>query len=88
MIAINRNLSKIDYEQTKKSIEQLTQALQQQPSNHYLGYTLADLANRASQPELALLHFRKFIPIQPVLSGYQGAIDALLASYKQLMLRY
>ena len=79
LIAINRNLVEDRLRADQKSIEQLTQALQQQPSNHYLGYTLADLANHASQPELALLHFRKFIPIQPVLSGYQGAIDALLA---------
>ena len=33
----------------------------------------------AGQPKVALEQYRKFIPIQPMLSGYQGAIDALLA---------
>ncbi len=79
LIQINQSLVEDKPKAVANSIKQLQEILQQQPANHFAGYTLANLANEAGQPKVALEQYRKFIPIQPMLSGYQGAIDALLA---------
>lgn len=65
------------------SMEQL-QALQQtQTSNPYLGYALAEIALTTGDLELAIQQLRKFLPSQPILSGYQHAVDALLPEHSE-----
>lgn len=81
LINIHRNQSANQDEAAARSLEQLQNIHQIQTSNHYLGYTLAELALETGQSELALLHLRKLLPLQPVLSGYQTATDALLAQH-------
>ena len=81
LINIHRNQSANPDKAVALSLEQLQKIHQSQISNHYLGYTLAELALKAGQPELSLLRLRQLLPLQPVLSGYQTATDALLAQH-------
>tara|TARA_B100000945_G_scaffold319884_1_gene328248 strand:- start:93 stop:2321 length:2229 start_codon:yes stop_codon:yes gene_type:complete len=68
-------------EANTRSIEQLLGIQQTQTSNHYIGYTLAELALAAGNADLAIEQLRKHLPIQPILSGYQNAVDAILLQH-------
>jgi len=65
------------------SREQLQAIQQTQASNPYLGYALAEIALTTGDLELAIQQLRKFLPIQPVLRGYQHAVDALLPEHSE-----
>lgn len=79
LIRINLVQHTEEAEANALSIKQLQAIQQTQTSNQYLGYALAEIALTTGNYELAVQQLRKFLPIQPALSGYQHAVDALLA---------
>lgn len=83
LIKINQTLYSDQAKADALSIEHLQNIQQTQTSNHYVGYSLAEIALATGDADLAMQPLRKYLPIQPILGGYQNAVDALLFEHSQ-----